>query len=369
MQSRRTFIAKGSLALGGMLTLASWQNQSPRDNEVDWYNVEEWGIEGKGWENTYRYFDRLPKHAKEMVREPVWKLSRHSAGMQTRFRSDATEIQVRYRLFLDRMAMPHMPASGVSGIDLYAENVTGSSRWMGANRPTAEEDIYTLVNGLTGLSYLFTIYLPLYNGIESIEIGVPKGATFEPVGPRKAKPIVFYGTSILHGACASRPGMAFTNILGRRLKIPTINLGFSGNGRMELELAQLLAELDARAFVIDCLPNLGPEQVSERTVPLVTTLRKKHAQTPILLVEDRANTNALFKPDRFRHHQNNRKALRAAFEHLQDTQVPNIFYLSGEHLLGLDGEGATDGSHPNDLGMVRYADAYEPALRHILRLL
>lgn len=365
MSSRRRFIVQGTIAMGTLLTRFALPS-ARLEEDLDWYNVEDWGIEGKGWTDTHRYYDRFPKHAESSVREAVWDLSRHSAGMLARFRSDAKEVYVRYELLSDRLALPHMPATGVSGIDLYAEDVTGHSRWVAANRPTAGEEKYKLVDGLSGLSYLFTTYLPLYNGVESLEIGVPKGSTFTPIAPRSIKPIVFYGTSILHGACASRPGMAFTNILGRRLKVPTINLGFSGNGRMEPEVASLLAELDARAFVIDCLPNLGPDQVSQRAEPLVKILRDKHAQTPILLVEDRANTNAHFRPDRFKHHQDNRKALRETYERLQNTGVPNIYYLSGEDLLGTDGEGATDGSHPNDLGMMRYADAYEPALRHML---
>ncbi|NND08741.1 MAG: hypothetical protein HKN87_20395 [Saprospiraceae bacterium] len=368
MISRRQFVVNSALTLGAWASSGASFGSQQLSEDLDWYNVEDWGIEGKGWTDTFRYYDRFPKHAKQTVREAVWNLSRHSAGMMTRFRTDAKEVHVRYTLHSERLAMAHMPATGVSGMDLYAEDVTGHSRWVGVSRPVLEETEYKLVDDLSGLSYLFSIYLPLYNGVESLEIGVPKDTVFAPIQPRTAKPVVFYGTSILHGACASRPGMAFTNILGRRLKVPTMNLGFSGNGRMEPEVASLLAELDARTFVIDCLPNLGPDQVQERAEPFVKILRAKHSSTPILLVEDRSNTNALFKPSRFKHHQDNRKALRETYERLQDQDIPNIYYLSGENLLGTDGEGATDGSHPNDLGMMRYADAYEPALRNILQI-
>jgi lysophospholipase L1-like esterase len=161
--------------------------------------------------------------------------------------------------------------------------------------------------------------------------------------------------------------MAFPAIVGRRLNRPTINLGFSGNGRMEAEVADLLAEVDPCAYVIDCLPNMDNKTVSERAVPLVKRIRQTHPETPLLLVEDRSYTNSQFFPQRMAHHLESRKALRAAYATLKADGVKNVFYLNGEGLLGSDGEGATDGSHPNDLGMMRYADAYEPVLRAMLK--
>jgi lysophospholipase L1-like esterase len=107
--------------------------------------------------------------------------------------------------------------------------------------------------------------------------------------------------------------------------------------------------------------------VSERTVPLVKKLRATHDKTPILLVEDRSFTNSEFFPHRKTHHQKSRAALKKAYAELTDAGVGNLYYLDGDYLLGEDGEGATDGSHPSDLGMLRYADAYEPVLRAILK--
>ena len=213
----------------------------------------------------------------------------------------------------------------------------------------------------------YTVYLPLYNGVDDMEVGVTKGESFRPLTPREEKPILFYGTSIMHGACASRPGLAFPAILGRRLRRPTINLGFSGNGVMEPEVSDLLAEQDPCVFVIDCLPNMNETTVSKRTIPFVKKLRESHDNTPILLVEDRSFTNTLFFPSIKIHHRKSRTALKKVYAELTDSGVRNLFYLDGDHLLGDDGEGATDGSHPNDLGMMRYADAYEPVLRTILK--
>ncbi|NNE34313.1 MAG: hypothetical protein HKN13_03700, partial [Rhodothermales bacterium] len=143
---------------------------------------------------------------------------------------------------------------------------------------------------------MYTLYLPLYNGVDSLEVGVEEGAALEPLDRRTEKPILFYGTSIMQGACASRPGMAITAILSRRLQMPIINLGFSGHGRMDPEIADLMAELDPAIFVIDCLPNMNASLIGDNAMPLVRKLRQARPDIPVLLVEDRAYTNAPFFP-------------------------------------------------------------------------
>ena len=367
--SRRRF---NSQILGGVITLGFSpsllaQNTSFLNDEIDWYNAKDIGVEGKGWTDTKRYFDRLPSKAEGVVRKPVWDLSRHSAGISLRFVTDSPNIYVRYKLHLERLSMFHMPATGVSGLDLYAEDGEGIDRWVSVVGPKKQNIDTSLAKELAPGTRTYTMYLPLYNGVDVMEIGIKNGNFFKPLVPRKEKAILFYGTSIMQGACASRPGLAIPSILGRRLKRPTINLGFSGNGRMEAEVASLLAELDPCAFVIDCLPNMNETSVSERTIPLVKKLREAHKKTPILLVEDRSFTNTPFFPSLKTHHNKSRSALKKAFAKLNDTGVGNLYYLDGDNLLGEDGEAATDGSHPNDLGMVRYADAYEPVLKSMLK--
>lgn len=372
---RREFLlrwAAGGLALAslGRRYLSAADPTPNHEGEIDWYDVKEWGVEGKGWTDTARYFDRLPKKAEASVRGAVWELSRHSAGMLVRFRTPAPTLHVRYRLSSDRLAMPHMPATGVSGLDLYVQSEDGRERWLGVTRPASQQGQEVIGTEIdphpAGSERQFTIYLPLYNGIEELEIGVPHDAPFAPVAPRTEKPLVFYGTSIMHGACASRPGMAISAILGRRLSRPMINLGFSGNGLMEPEVAALLAELDPCLYAIDCLPNMQAPQVAERAEPLVKLLRDRHPATPILLVEDRTYTYAHLRQSARDRQAGSRRELRAAYNRLLAAGIDRLYYLEGDQLLGDDSEAATDGSHPSDLGMVRYADAYEPILRQAL---
>jgi hypothetical protein len=341
-------------------------NKKAADN-LEWHDVTKWGVEGRilPEQTRLRWFDRLPASAEKSVTPAVWSLSRDSSGMMVRFKTDATAISVHYKLSKDRLAQPHMPATGVSGVDLYARDTDGKWKWVMVTKPATQEVKAEIIKDLAPGEREYAAYLPLYNSVEFMSIGVAKGSKFEELAPRE-KPVVFYGTSITHGACASRPGMVHTGILGRKLDMPVVNLGFSGNGRMDKAVGDYLVQVDAAAYVIDCLPNMGPADVAAKCVPLVKQLRAAKPETPIVLVEDRRNTNDWILPARNKHHTDNHAALKAAYETLLKDGVKNLSYIPGDSLYGTDTEGATDASHASDLGFMRQAEIFEPVLRKAL---
>jgi hypothetical protein len=334
---------------------------------IQWYDLRNLDVEGKGWTDTKAFYDRLPGKAEGVVRDAVWQLGRQSAGICARFVTDAPEIRARWTLTSETLGMPHMPATGVSGLDLYVKTEAGPTRWLAVGQPTAQTNTVTLVTVPAGKRE-YTLYLPLYNGVSSVEIGVPRGSFVGRPTPRAdMKPIVFYGTSITQGGCASRPGMVHTAILGRRLNRPVINLGFSGNGIMEPEVAALLAELDPAVYVIDCLPNMSAKDVSERAEPLVRKLRSAHAKTPILLVEDRSYASSFLVAAQRKRNLESRAAFKKVYDSLISAGVQDLHYLPGENLLGSDGEATVDSSHPTDLGFMRQSDAFQAVLEPILK--
>ena len=336
--------------------------------ELKWHDVTQWGVEGRAFGDMerIRWFDRFPSVAQGKVTDAVWNLSRDSAGMMVRFKTDAKMIWANYTLHKENLASANMTRIGASGIDLYARDEAGKWRWVGVTKPEKKAVRQEIIGGLAPGFREFAAYLPLYNGVEELSIGVPPGAKFERLAPRTEKPIVFYGTSITHGASASRPGMVHTAILGRRFDRPVINLGFSGNGRMDQAVGELLIKIDAAVYVIDCLPNMGAADVRLKCIPLVHQLRAARPGTPIVLVEDRRNTKSWILPARNQHHTDNHAALRECFATLQSEGIKGLYYLGGDDLLGHDAEGATDGSHPNDMGFARQADLLEPVLRTAL---
>ena len=217
----------------------------------------------------------------------------------------------------------------------------------------------------------YRLYLPLYNTIKELEIGVPKDAIFQPIAKMKEKPIVVYGTSIAQGACASRPGMAWTNIVGRKLDRPVINLAFSGNGQLEKELIDLINEIDAKIFILDCLPNLTASrfdsiELGKRISESVKSIRQKHPRTPILLTEHAGYTDGTLMPDREIAYQKANRNMKAAYQHLIKQGISGLHVLTKEEI-SLDMDAMVDGTHPNDFGMMQYATAYEKKLRAIMQ--
>jgi hypothetical protein len=362
--NRRNFL----LSLGSAPLLA--QTPTPTPPSLEWHDAKKLTVEGLAFSDVKSPYDRLPARAEAKVPPAVWNLSHDSAGALVRFVAGTTAVHARWSLINKSLADANITAVASSGLDLYAKTDAGRWRWLGIGRPTQfPESSATLITGIPATDREYMIYLPLRNGITSLEIGVPKGSTIAP-GPARAaasKPILFYGTSITHGISASRAGMTHVAMLGRTFNREVINLGFSGNGRMEAEVVQLIAELDPAVFVLDCLPNMGAKDVKERTIPGVKILRAAHPETPILLVEDRNIETGFLVQARRDSNDANHAALREAYTALQAENVPHVYYLKADDLLGHDGEGTIDGSHPTDLGFTRQAAEFERVLRPILK--
>lgn len=331
--------------------------------KLTWQDLRSLDIQGQAWTDTEHPYDRLPARAEALVTEAVWNLSRQSTGFYVDFRSDATELHARTILRVP----PHEHQSYIKYLDLYARDACGTWRWAGVSRngfvPSGQTP---LIEGLNPEWRTYRLYLPLFYVVDRIELGLPPGAGLEAMPAPVARPIVVYGTSIVHGHAATRPGMVWTSILGRRLDHPVINLGFSGSARMEPELGRIIAELDAALFVIDPLPNMSRELVEQNAEPFLRHLLGAHPNTPILLVEDRAHAQEWLYPGMRREREAKRAAFRSVHERLRGAGHTNLHYTEGDPLLGGDGEATVDGSHPSDLGFVRYADRLQSLIARLL---
>lgn len=328
-----------------------------------WIDAATLGLEGQGWGTESAPYTRLPDRAEPIVPGRVWVLSRDSSGLVVHFASDSPSLAARWSLRRSELAMRHMPASGVSGLDLYVKE-KGRWRWMAvAQRFNSQEATQVLFEGQPAVRREYLLFLPLYNGVSAVSLGVVEGAIIEPVRSDE-RPVVIYGTSIVQGACASRPGMAYTAILRRLLDQPVVNLGFSGNGCSEPELARLVAEIDAAAFVLDSLPNLQPDQV-QRVDEFITILRAAHPRTPIILLGSIRYADANFVEERAERVRRSNHELQGIFDRRRLSD-PNLWLVPGEHLLDAGGEDTVDGTHPTDLGFVRMAQIVESVLRQAL---
>lgn len=334
---------------------------------TSWYNIRDLGLEGKAWNETKHLYDRLPREAEGNVQPMLWTLSRHSAGLRVRFRTNAGKISARWTLRSPGLSLVQMPGTGLSGLDLYFRT-NGRWRWLGLGRPDKfPTTTQVLVANLPQGEREYLLYLPLYSPVESVEIGIPESASFGRVTPNRAltlKPLVFYGTSIMQGAAASRPGIP--GYSRQKTGSSDSQSGLCSNGRMDSEVVRLLAELDPAIYVIDCLPNLVTAEVPERTQALVKVLRAAQPQTPIVLVENINYEDAILEQSKRQAIREKNDALRRTFRRMVRGGGRGLYYVRAGRLLDSDGEATVDGAHPNDLGFVRMANGLEPVLREIL---
>lgn len=315
---------------------------------------------------------RLPEHLKGKVREPVWSLGMSTAGSYVDFRTNSDTIYIRYKVG-SGLNMPHMPSTGVSGLDLYYQDKSSKNwSWAFGNYSFKDTINYVFANIGKSNDGIYRLYLPLYNSLQWIEIAGNRSNSIKFDNSPKEKPIIVYGTSIAQGACATRPGLAWTNILGRSLTNPIINLGFSGNGRLEQPILDLITQENAAAFLLDCIPNLA--LTAERSATdleslisnAVRTIRKKHPNTPIILAaHSSANTPGFLNIHTMQEYGNSSKVAKATYGKLTKEGIKHLYWVS-EQEFGLDINSTVDYAHPNDLGMMKIAEAYRRLLMKVL---
>ncbi len=323
---------------------------------MKFFGIESFLIQGTSINSSLKDspYDRLPLSSKNLVRKEIWDLSKNSAGISIKFITDSQSVTVKW-LLLNNFKMNHMPNSGIKGIDLYCRS---SKRWqyVGSGIPQGKSNEQTIIKNLSIKKREFKLYLPLYDGLKKLEIGIQNQASIEKPPKSTKKPIVFYGTSITQGGCASRPGLAHTNIISRKIDVDCINYGFSGNGRMENTIASILAETDALLYFIDCLANMTRIQVANNTMPLVKTIRKKNPTTPIVFIENIIFESGYFNKKIKNEIEEKNIELKTQFDKMINGNIKNIFYISQKGAIGEDHEGTVDGVHFNDLGFMRYSD-------------
>jgi hypothetical protein len=317
-------------------------------------------------QTTYKRFpDSLEMH----LRKPVWSLSKNSAGIAIYFETNSTQVSAKWKT-AGEVSFQHVAGTLVKGVDLYGLD---GNKWYyaGIGRPsngTRHES--SIIKGLDGAMRQYVLYLPCYDNTDSVEIGIDEHAILQmPTAPvlSSARPIVFYGTSILQGASAMRPGMAYPAILERRLQRETINLGFSGNGQLDSMLAVIMSTIDAACYVVDCGPNLTPEMSAARTLPFLKQLKKLKPGVPILLVSNIEYPHARFNAVVAKKIQEVNAHFLDAFNAMKKEGYKGIYFLPSTGLIGDDGEATVDGAHMTDLGFYRIANAIEKELKQLLK--
>ena len=337
-------------------------------DSLKYVNAADFELIGKGFTDTQTRYERLQASLEGKTRTPVWELSKDCSGLAIRFRTNSRTIAAKWEVTEDAV-MNHFAPSGIKGLDLYCLK-NGKWQFVNSARPLGKISTAIIIERLDGKEMEYMLYLPLYDGLTNLEIGVETAATISnPLvdSPRKNKPVVFYGTSITQGGCASRAGMSYPNQLSRMLDRQIVNLGFSGNGQLDFEIAEAMVEIDASCYVIDCLPNLTIAQMNEKYVHFLEIIREKKPTTPILLVEIILYPTMYFDQSVSPILQEMNDILKHIYSGQKKKGDRNIYYLKADKLIGNDSEGTVDGIHLTDLGSWRISQNMFPVIRKLIK--
>lgn len=356
---RRIFVVVALVVLSLQASFAQ------KASELKYTDAQEFALLiNQGYDNTEMTYSRLPADMKDQIRKAVWDLGLNSAGLAIRFSSNAKCMGAQWTL-LNNFHMNHMPGTGIRGIDLYTLE-KGEWRFVGTVQPNGKESRNIFFRNGDGSQREYLAYLPLYDGVVKLEIGVDSTATVSAPKVEKftsRKPILFYGTSITQGGCASRPGMIYTSILGRWFDCQTINLGFSGNARMDKSMVEAIKRVDAEKYVIDCLPNCTQQIIRDSGYYFISTLAASRPDVTIYMVE---NINF---PDRLVNKRTDNDLVEKnqlwgeLYKRLRKEGYKNIRYIPADGLVGEDDEHSVDAAHLTDLGFLRMAEGLKKHLK------
>lgn len=315
-------------------------------------------IHGVFYENGK--FRRIPEALAARVNQGVFLLHANTAGGRVRFSTDSPVISIRAEMPLIAR-MPHFALTGSAGFDLYADNEYGGTFVPPQEMTSNYESKLCFPDARLRQ---ITIHFPLYSDVSGLFIRLENGASLLPPAPYADMPsVVYYGSSITQGGCASRPGLAYENILSRRLNVDHVNLGFSGSAKGEQAMAEYIAGLDMSAFVLDYDHNAeSPALLAATHAPFYETVRKAHPDLPILMLSRPKYTLNAEEEARL-------AVIKATCAAAAAAGDENVYLLTGKELMALAGnEGTVDNCHPNDLGFFSMAGAVGDVLQNVLRV-
>jgi hypothetical protein len=345
-------------------------------DSIAWMAATELNIVGRAFNDTPTPYNRLPAAAEGVVRSAVWGLSLDSAGLFVAFQTDAPIIYVNYAAVSSFYPMVHFSTTGVSGIDLFGMAPNGNLTFISSADLVQGQNTFCgpllSTRAAGNAATQFVMYFPTYNEAKSVEVGVPTGYTATPwnVFSESRGKVVWYGTSILQGAAAYRTGGIFTSIISRRINREIYNFGFSGNGEMEISVAEFLINIPTPAvFIVDCNKNMGASQITNNTIPLVNYLRRAYPNMPIVLTEGTQFGRDFMSADIDENDVTDNAALLQAYNTLIGNGVQNLHYVTYTQLFSsahLYNTPTSAGLHPTASGIEDMADFWSSYLPTII---
>lgn len=345
-------------------------NETVGDVEITWHDVHEapFSLHGFFEPKKGELFRRLPADVAEATSLGVDRLSRESAGGRVRFSTNSPYIAIRAK-YRAVGRSPHLTLVSSAGFDLYVDGEFGSYLVKEFRMPYKMVDSYEqIIKHHCKSMRSYTINFPVHAAVESLEVGIaPDAALGEGRPYRDMKPIVFYGSSIVHGTAASRPGNIYPSIIGRELNVDHINLGFSGHAKGEPVLAKYMATLPMSVFVCDYDHNAPDAEHLEKTHhPLYEAIREKNPDVPFIMIT--RPSAAMHRASAYKKALATRDVIMASYLKARATGDEKVYFIDGMSFFSTahQHDHLVDGLHPNDAGFMRMADGIGSLIRDIL---
>ncbi|MDX9883540.1 MAG: SGNH/GDSL hydrolase family protein [Prolixibacteraceae bacterium] len=350
------------------IVFLSFLSTSGEEPSLKYVRGEKLTLSGQAGTVSTSHFQRIDSLNRTGLTDAVKTLSSHSAGLNILFQTNSRTIGVKWKVKKFNIK-PNMTPTAINGLDLYGWNAH-SWQFVAFAGPDSSANTALMVQNLDGNMRHYRVYLPLYSELTEIEIGVEEQSVIQPADPEyfPSDKVVIYGSSITQGASASRPGMAYPSIISRNLNVETFNLGFSGSGKMEIEVVDVLAKIPADLYVLDCVPNTSPELIKERALPFIKKLRMLKPGVPILIVESIFRESGHWNREIGDRVRRQNESIKKVYEQLRAENYPQLYYIASDELTGTDHEVTIDGTHLNDLGMMRIAQRIGHEILKILQL-
>lgn len=338
--------------------------------KIDWYSPLEkpFSIYGLKWEESKPLYRRLPVNDDGALPAKVNRHADAPAGGQIHFSTDSRDVWLRVDVDGIKWRYHATPVS-TYGFDVYKRE-GDFYRFLGITRFDEGEETYTSKVMLQEEAEMnsFVINMPLFNPVKQIEIGVSEGSRVEAATQFEGKPcVLIYGTSITHGSAATRPGMAYPNILSRMLGREVVNLGFAGAGRGEPELADCINEIPGKGLIILDFECNTHDKLKDVLEPFIERIRSEDKTTPILVLSRIHLTRDALSEWKAR-----RKDLTQfqidLVQKLREAGDEKIFFMDGRELTDEEWKWdcTVDGTHPSDLGFSMMAKNLKPVVEAIL---
>ncbi|MBQ9728285.1 MAG: hypothetical protein IJV85_06280 [Clostridia bacterium] len=345
--------------------------QGIEGDDIEWFDILEkpFSIHGVLYDEQEELFLRLPRKTAQAVSRGVNILCPMTTGGRVRFTTDSPFVAIKCIAPFYCGALSHMPILGTHGFSVYVNGVF-DGKFAPENFENAKDGVFafeekrTFMTAKEGEENLCELFFPLYGGVKKLYVGLKKGSVLkEPKPYSVTTPVVFYGSSITQGCCASRPGNDYISYLSRWLDCDYVNLGFSGNGKAEPIMIDYLNSLPASVYVLDYDYNAESlEELREHHLPMYERIRSVHKDVPLLFI---SKPDLEYDPETYAR----RDIILETYNIAKERGDQNVAFIDGTTLYGDKDRDAcaVDTCHPNDLGFYRMAEGIYPVLKKLLK--